>query len=59
LAECRTDFRVAVDRQSGKSPQLSLCWLVTHYFSWRERHFSLPCQTVGPSLSRSLSVQEQ
>jgi hypothetical protein len=35
----------------------SLRCLVNHYFSRRERHFSIPCQPVGPSLSNTSGLR--
>jgi hypothetical protein len=36
----------------------SLRCLLNHYFSRRERHFSIPCQPVGPSLSKHLRFKD-
>ncbi len=73
LAECSTGALVPLDLHTGKSQEKrcskirlalrvycsrSLRCLVNHYFSRRERHFSIPCQPVGPSLSKHLRFKD-
>jgi hypothetical protein len=55
LADCGTDSRASRSVHREKSAKVAAL-AGKSLFLWRERHFSLPCQPMGPSLSKQLSV---
>jgi hypothetical protein len=57
LAECRTDSRVPLDRQTGKSPQMSLAGNSLFLLSGTSLLSSL--SNGGAWSIKGLSVQEQ